>query len=235
MENIEKQVKSLISSISNLIVIQIVAFSVLVGGGWYLYIDLKKEISSISTSSDLQAEVPIYIDEWEKFERDHNATLGPDDAKIVIVEYTDFQCPFCQRHQEGTRKNLLKKYEGKIQLVYKHFPLQEIHPMAMLSAIAAQCAKREGKFWEVEEVFFKNSKKLDKELIVTIGKSVGLGDAYANCIENKTTRAEVEKDIEDGVESGVSGTPTFLVNGKILKGALPLEAFDTAIAEINDI
>jgi protein-disulfide isomerase len=124
---------------------------------------------------------------------------------------------------------LVGKYKGKVRFVYKHFPLSNIHPMAMDAAIASQCAHRSGKFWEYQDLIFRNQQVLSQENLSEWGKKLGLGDAFQRCFKEKATRAEVEQDLKDGMSSGVRGTPTFFINGAVIPGALPLTHFEEAI------
>jgi len=116
-------------------------------------------------------------------------------------------------------------------MVFKHYPLEQIHPQAMTAAIAAQCARRQGKFWEIHERLFSQPNALDVESVVVIGESLGLADGYAECVLSEDTRAEVEQDIQDAMQVGVQGTPTFMVNGKFLVGAQSEAAFEAIFEE----
>jgi protein-disulfide isomerase len=143
-----------------------------------------------------------------------------------VVEYSDFQCPFCKKYSDETRRQIAAKYGDKVRMVFKHYPLEQIHPQAMTAAIAAQCARREGKFWEAHDRFFSQPNALDVQSVIAVGKSLGLSDSYAECVINEETRVEVEQDMRDGMEVGVRGTPTLMVNGEFLVGAQSEAAFD---------
>jgi protein-disulfide isomerase len=177
--------------------------------------------------------IPEKIENWEEYVRGHNPALGGTTTKIVIVEFTDFQCPYCNKFNENTRNQLLSKYGEQIRLVFKHYPLEVIHTEAKKAAVAAQCAFREDKFWEINDIFFKNQDKLSTEFLIEAGRSIGLGRQYADCVTNQETLAEVEQDIGDGIRVGVQGTPAFLVNGKLVMGAIPLAQFETIIGGLD--
>jgi len=166
---------------------------------------------------------------WKSLIRPYNPTLGPEDAPVTMIEFSDLQCPFCARHYLTNHEPLLGKYQGKVRFVYKHFPLTSIHPLAMDAAIASQCAHRSGKFWEYQDLIFRNQQILSQENLIEWGKKLGLGEAFQKCFREKATRAEVEQDLKDGMSAGVRGTPTFYINGVVIPGALPLSQFEEVI------
>lgn len=226
----EAQIKSLMSAVSTLIALQVVTLAVVAGTMWYTYHDLRQRMATISAGGE-QRSVPDSIDEWEVYLRKHNATQGRTDASVVIVEYSDFQCPFCKQYTNGTRRQIVAKYGDNVRMVFKHFPLEQIHPQAMMAAIAAQCAQREGKFWETHERLFDQQDALDLDAMVRIGESLGLSNSYAECVRNEQTRTEVEQDIADALAVGVQGTPTFMINGKFLVGVQSEAAFGAVLKE----
>lgn len=140
--------------------------------------------------------------------------LGPDDAKVVLVEYSDFQCPACQ--QLGpVFKSMVDKFPGQVQFVYRHFPL-DFHPLAKDAAKIAEAAGKQGKFFEMAEFYFKNPGfTLDKayEQAASLGLNV---DTMKAEIANGDYDAKVDADMKSGSASGVAGTPTMFLNGKQL-------------------
>jgi len=172
---------------------------------------------------------PQEFDDWQALVSDHNPTYGNEDAPVTIIEFSDFECPFCARHYNQTHAQLLTEYGDQIKLVFKHFPLERLHPNARKAAIAAQCAHRQGKFWPLHDKIFENYRNITDENLLSWGDELGLGDAYASCVRNRETEAQVEQDMQAGRKAGVRGTPTFLVNGKILPGALPFQQFKQRI------
>lgn len=230
----DSELKQLTSSISTLIALQILTLIVIIGGSWFLYNDLKSELISSINSTDAKPGEPSVIEDWKNLIHAHNAVTGPENSEIVIIEYTDFECPFCKKHAESTRNQILENYGDSVRIVFKHFPLEAIHPKAKQLAIAAQCAVRDGKFWEIQEIFFKQQTTVDTNEILDIGKSLGLGEGYVDCVINEMTLPEVEQDIEDGLKNGIEGTPTFVVNGKVLVGAAPFRSFENEFANIID-
>lgn len=147
-----------------------------------------------------------------------NPPFGNKDAKVTIVEFADYQCPFCARFVPNI-KTLLKKYDGKVKWVYRDFPLREIHPEAAPSAIAARCAGQQGKFWEAHGKLFDNYAALNNTLYVGFAKDFGLDAAkYEACRSDPTTAAAVMSDQNDGSKYGVQGTPTYFINGRKAPG-----------------
>ncbi len=157
-------------------------------------------------------------------------------GKIQIVEFADFQCPYCQQFYKTTYPELKAKYidTGKATLVYRHFPLTNLHQNAQISAEAAECASRQGKFAEFYNILFTkgdgkgnglNSSDLQKYAL-----DLGLDTTKFNtCLFNGEAKAVVAEDLKAGQAAGVSGTPSFIVNGKLIVGAQAISAFDQAM------
>ena len=232
----EEEIRKLISINSWFISLQIITMLAFLGGTAFLYTDFQSLKQSIAASSNA-GRMPYISEEimnWDEYVRGHNAARGDTAAEIVVVEFTDFQCPYCKKfNDDNIRNQLLSKYGERIRLVFKHYPLEAIHSEAKNAAVAAQCALREGKFWEIKDVFFNNPDKLSTEFLIEAGKSLGLGRQYAACVTNQETLAEVEQDIQDGMQVGVQGTPAFLVNGKLTMGAIPLAQFESIIGGLD--
>lgn len=160
-----------------------------------------------------------------------NADKGDDagEKKILIEEFSDFQCPYCSRAYT-TIKKIQNDYAGKVQLKYLHFPLVQIHPNAQKAAEAAECAKDQGKFWEMHDKMFENQQALSVDNLKAYAKDLGLdANKFNTCLDSGVKKAIVDKDQQDGVARGVSGTPTFFINGQKLVGAQPYESFKTII------
>jgi len=156
---------------------------------------------------------------------------GPADAPVTIVEFSDYQCPFCRR-AEPTVQEVLARYEGKVRFVFRHFPLDRIHPQARGASEAAACADQQGKFWEYHGALFAENAQLDRPGLDALAEKTGLGTAaFKLCMDERRTQALVEKDLEAGTAAGVSGTPAFFINGIPLRGALPAADFQRVIDE----
>jgi protein-disulfide isomerase len=222
----EAQLQKLISVVSTLIALQLVTLATVVGVTWYSHTELKQYVAELGAVGG-QPSTPKPVSNWAAFVREHNAAQGREDAAVVVVEYSDFQCPFCKKYSDETRRQIVAKYGDKVRMVFKHYPLEQLHPQAMTAAIAAQCARRQGRFWEVHERFFGRPDALDVQSVIGVGKSLRLSDSFASCVLNEETRGEVEQDMRDATEVGVRGTPTFMVNGQFLVGSQSASAFES--------
>lgn len=155
---------------------------------------------------------------------------GSADGPILMVEYTDFQCPFCNRVQP-TISALLERYDGKIRHVFKNLPLPN-HPQAQLAAEAALCAQDQGKFWQFHDWLFANQRTMNRESMVAAAGELGMdADAFAACIDDGTYGASVRADMNEARSFGITGTPGFLINGRVITGAQPIEQFAAIIDE----
>ena len=154
---------------------------------------------------------------------------GSPQAPVIIVEFSDFQCPFCRQVQPAL-KNLLAKYEGRVSLAYRDFPLREIHAQAQLAAEASRCAGEQGKFWEYHDLLFATPDKLNRDGLVEHARSLKLDEKqFDSCLSSAKYKAKIEEDLQDGIRAGVNGTPGFFINGSLLSGAQPEAAFDRMI------
>jgi protein-disulfide isomerase len=156
---------------------------------------------------------------------------GPERAAVTIVKFEDFQCPYCKTVQP-TYQELLKRYNGKVRLVHKDLPLDAIHPQARQAAEAARCAGEQGKFWEYHDTLYANSPKAGVEELKSHAKEVGLNvSSFEQCFTSGKFKGLVQKDLSEGAQLGVTGTPTFFINGREISGAQPVEAFAAIIDE----
>jgi protein-disulfide isomerase len=145
---------------------------------------------------------------------EQTATKGAKGAKVRVVEFSDFQCPYCARAAD-TMRELQAKYGDKVEFAYRHFPLRSIHPDAQRAAEYGQCAAKQGKFWEMHDKMFANQDSLDEVTLKEHAKSLGLDTMKLDsCLASGTGNREVEVDFQKGQELGVEGTPTFFVNGR---------------------
>ena len=151
---------------------------------------------------------------------------GPKKAPVTIVQYTDFECPFCQKGYEIMAQKIMKDYPGKVRWIYKSLPLSSIHPMAEPAAMGAECAKLQGedKFWKVHDALFEGQRELSPDTLAEklselVKKAGGDVKAFETCFEAKKTLPAVSKDAAEAESLGISGTPAFLVNGHLVSGA----------------
>ncbi len=153
---------------------------------------------------------------------------GPADAKITIVEFSDFECPFCSKAEDAVNQ-VMEKYAGKVKLFFRHYPLS-FHPNAPKAAEAAACANDQGKFWEMHKQLFANQKALTVAELKQHAAAVGLDKAkFDECLDSGKNKALVEADTKAGSDVGVSGTPAFFINGKLISGAQPASEFEKII------
>ncbi|OGY42874.1 MAG: hypothetical protein A2729_03090 [Candidatus Buchananbacteria bacterium RIFCSPHIGHO2_01_FULL_39_14] len=154
---------------------------------------------------------------------------GDKNAKITMIEYSDFQCPFCQRHAP-TMAKVLEDYQGKVRLVYRHFPLTSIHPQAQKSAEASECASEQGKFWEYHDLLFANQSALDITSLKSYAKQLSLNQGqFDQCLDSGKYTAKVNKGSAEAQASGITGTPGTWVGDQLVKGAYPYDTFKQII------
>ncbi len=164
-------------------------------------------------------------------------TKGDAKAPVTIVEFSDFQCPFCASWFKGAYSQINENYikTGKAKLVFRHFPLS-FHPEAQPAANASECANEQGRFWEMHDKIFNNQEQMNAANYKAWAKDLGLDTTKFNsCYDSKKYNSKVTADFSEGSGVGVSGTPTFFVNGQKIVGAQPFEAFKPAIdAALNE-
>ena len=174
-------------------------------------------------------------------------TLGRADAPVTFVEFSDYQCPFCQRFFATTLSAIKKQYvdTGKVRYVFRDFPLDQLHPQARKAAEAAHCAGEHGKYWEMHDLLFQNQKALAESQLAEHARTIGVdGAKFDECLSSGRHAARVERGLTDGSAIGVQGTPSFVVGktkaggvveGMPIRGAQPLETFrriiDQTLAE----
>jgi protein-disulfide isomerase len=163
--------------------------------------------------------------------------LGRADAPVTLVEFSDYQCPFCQRFFATTLSAIKKQYveAGKVRYVFRDFPLDQIHPQARKAAEAAHCAGELGKYWEMHDLLFQNQKALAPPQFAEHARTVGMdGAKFDECLSLGRYAARVTRGVTDGAAVGVQATPTFVVGktkpgdvveGTVIRGAQPLETF----------
>ncbi len=166
---------------------------------------------------------------------DDDHIRGNKNAEVTLVEFSDFECPFCGRFKP-TVDQALREYGDKIRLVYKHFPLDSIHPYARPAAEASECAAEQGKFWEYHDALFTNQDKLSNEYFGQLATELGLdANKFSGCVTSGKYKQKVEADYQLGLASGVQGTPHTLVNGIAISGAesyaVVKARIDAALAE----
>ncbi len=168
--------------------------------------------------------------------------LGSKDAPITIVEYTDYQCPFCQRFHVTAFPELKKAYidTGKVRFFSKDMPL-DFHPNAMRAALAARCAGEQGKFWQLRDTMGANPNSLDIEHIMNFASDLKLDTTVLRaCVDSEKYKEPVQRDVLEAMKIGANGTPTFIVgksvgegvDGELVVGALPFQMFDMKLKDL---
>jgi protein-disulfide isomerase len=157
-------------------------------------------------------------------------SLGPDDAEITIVEFSDFQCPYCRRFHDETYQALLDAYPGQIRFVYRNLPLPPtMHPDAMSAAVASLCANDQNVYWDYHEKLF-SSETLGEETYIQYATDLGLNvEEFTACLSSGKHDKFIQQDMEFSSNLGVQSTPTFFINGLALVGAQPLSSFQQLI------
>jgi protein-disulfide isomerase len=154
---------------------------------------------------------------------------GDPQASITIIEFADFQCPYCKQ-TETTLNDLLRKYPGQVNVAFRDFPLGSIHPYAEKAAEAARCAGKQGKFWEFHDALFANQTKLDEAGLNATARTLGLDEnSFQSCVATGEYKGQVSSDQEDGRKAGISSTPGFFINGIAVTGAQPEAAFEKVV------
>jgi protein-disulfide isomerase len=162
---------------------------------------------------------------------DDDPSNGPADAPVTIIEFSDFQCPYCSR-VVPTLARIKDRYGDSVRVVFRDFPIPQLHPNASKAAEAGQCAHEQGKFWAMHDLMFANQGKLDVPGLKQHAATLGLdAAAFEKCLDSGKYAAEWQKDSQDGEKAGVQSTPSFFVNGRPLVGAQPYEQFADVINE----
>ena len=179
-----------------------------------------------------QAPVPTQASQYVRYDvpAEGFPNIGPADAPITIVEFSDFQCPFCKRFRDETFDALLAAYPDQIRFVYRHLPLTSIHPEAFPAAEASMCANDQNSFWPYHDAIFANQQNMGQELFLQIAGDLGLDmTAFQDCLASQKYREQIQADADLALSLGVNATPTFFINGLAIVGAQPLEAFKQVI------
>jgi protein-disulfide isomerase len=197
---------------------------------------LRADVEALKSSlSDTPPSAPEFLTAMQ-LEAD-DPSLGSSDARLAVVEFSEFQCPFCRQFHEQTFAKLKSRYidTGKVLYVFRDLPLGSIHPEAKPAAIAANCAGRQGAFWGMHHELFLNQNRLGSALYTEVARKLELDEAsFRSCLVDAEIAAEIDRDVIDAARAGIQGTPNFLVgrveNGGLrdierIGGAQPIEAF----------
>jgi protein-disulfide isomerase len=179
-----------------------------------------------------KAKVAVYLEEPASARVAVNSkgfSRGPMNAPVTIVEFSDFECPFC-RAVLPTITELMSRYPGKVRWVFRDFPIQSLHPTASKAHEAARCAGEQGKFWEYHDLLFA---RLPRNSVPALKQYAGelklKSAAFAECLERGRYRAEVASDLQEGKRLGIEVTPTFFINGRMREGEQSIAALQELI------
>ncbi len=162
----------------------------------------------------------------------YNPIIGPKDAPITIIEFTDFQCPFCKRASQ-TMDELMDLYPDKIRLVFRNLPLSSIHKESMNAAKAAMAANRQGMFWPYHDMLFDSSPNLNRRLYIKIAQDLELDiNRFKKDMKSDDINKQLQNDIKTAKKFGINVTPVFVINGVLVKGARPIEFFKKIIEKL---
>lgn len=205
------------------------AFSNLVKGGSFgaqAYVPPANTAGNTGTAQQPAAKPVAAVDN----SKDH--IRGSNNAKVTLIEYSDFQCPYCERH-EPTIEQVLKDHPNDVRLVYRHFPLSSLHPQAQKAAEASECAFNQGgndAFWKAHDYLFAHQDTLGDALYKQMATDLKLDvNKFNTCLSSGATAAAVAADYASGNDAGVSGTPATFVNGQMVEGAVPADQFNSII------
>lgn len=172
---------------------------------------------------------------------DDDEVMGASDANVAIVEFSDYQCPYCRRYFQQTFPQIKENYidTGKVQYIFRDFPLEQIHKEAVPAAVAANCSGLQGKYWEMHSALFSHQGRFTTETFTVLAQALELdSDAFQTCLQDPSHKQEVNEDLVYGQSVGVRGTPHFfvgrvdggkLVDVKVLSGAQPFPSFQNII------
>ncbi len=215
--------------------VSILAAALIIGGSLIYGAGLKnpataQPVTAQVVKGDVAPSAPVNVSIGD------NVVLGDSKAPVTIIEFGDYQCPFCGKMFRDTEPKIREEYikTGKAKMVYRDFPLSQIHPHAQPAAEAAECARGEGKYWAYHDKLFEKQAQLSSDPAFFVGLAGELGldaKAFSACVTTHKYKDEVAKDYQDGAAAGVQGTPATFVNGKLISGAVPYETFKAAIDE----
>ncbi len=210
------------ASISPLVYMFIpIAFFLGLGGGYLLWGSTPGPAVAADTNTVRRVDIST----------DDDPSMGPANAPVTIIEFSDYQCPYCEVWYKQVYQQLLASYPNQIRFVYRDLPLS-MHPEAVPAAEAANCAGEQNAYWKYHDALFSQKYGLSRTAYDQYATDLGLDlKAFAACLDSHRYQGEIQADASDAARVGISGTPSFVVNGRILIGALPFSEFKTVIDE----
>ena len=227
---------------SYLVPVSIVVAGVIIAVAIFTISQKSGPVSLTPSSSPEQANLSPGADQFkkvtEKIDVSQDPVLGTPEAKLLMIEFSDFQCPFCQRHALNAFPEIKKQYidTGKVKLVFKNLPLPAdsppYHKNAQLAAEAGECAFEQNKFWEYKDKLFQDQQKLGKDDLKLSAKELGLdSQKFDDCLDSRKYEQEVKEDLAEAQKLGIGGTPSFVIGDILVDGAYPFSTFEKIIEE----
>lgn len=184
-----------------------------------------------STGSTLKANSQVTDADLQRLHRTDRPSMGSQNPKLTIVEFLDFGCPYCQQSVPVVRK-IVTEHQDEVRLIFRDFPVVELHPQAMQAAIAARCAFKQDKYVPYHDKLYVNQDKQEESDLFGYARELNLNlDTFTTCYRDPSTEQEVNQDLYDGLAVGVQGTPTFFFNGVRVQGALDEDALGYLVDE----
>lgn len=204
-------------------------------GSFYTRVQmLEQGINSPSSAGATPTPVSKQLsnDKFNEVVKDAILVFGDKNAKVKLVEFTDFECPYCASFFSETLPQIEQEYGDKIAYYLRHFPLYSIHANAENASLASECAKEQGKFREMHDLIFQNQRKISANDLKSYAVKLGLKiDQFNTCFDSQKYKDNVDRDAKLGGQIGVGATPTFFLNGRLINGAQPFSVFQRAIEE----
>lgn len=234
-ENIPPQRPSVLPWIG----VVLLAFALGLGTGYFVWVrplqarvtDAEARLAAAQADQTAQAEqaIPEEVQRYDVPE-DDDPVFGDANAAITIIEFSDYECPFCRRWHQEVWPQIQAQYGDQVRLVYRDFPLYSIHPNAEPAAVAANCAGDQGRYWEFSDMLFNGSEVLSSDLYTSYAEKLNLDlNKFSTCVADAANKQEIEADFNYASELGVRSTPTFFINGLAVVGAQPFDVFQQII------
>jgi protein-disulfide isomerase len=158
----------------------------------------------------------------------NNPSMGPDDAPVTIVEFSDFKCPYCGRFARETLNQIMTNYAGKVRFVYRNFPI--LSQTSLVAALATECAHEQGKFWDFHDALFEDQNDEGRDMFIQVAQTLQMNVTdFTACLDGGRYNSVINNNLSEGQNLGITGTPTFFINGLMLVGAQPYDVFANVI------
>lgn len=232
------------SKITPILVGALVLFAFFSGNLWTKVKNLEKDKEVVKEEvqqpqeqvQEPQGPEVLGVEDQAEIIKDALAVKGPEDAKVTIVEFSEYQCPYCQKYVEAAYQDIMTNYGDQVRYIFRDYPLP-FHSNAQIAAEAARCAGDQGQYWDFHDLLFANQADWSaledsQEALIGYAGQLGLNQLdFTNCLQEGKFTQQIKDDMALGQKVGVSGTPSFFVNGQMLVGAQPYSAFEALIKQ----